>query len=341
MKAFLKKKLVRFYLYMILSIGYAGFPLVFPGWVSLSEAEDSSTGDLDCDLKAGLSDAILVLRLMSSLPEPSKFCFSDINKDGKVGLEEEIYILQVVAGLRSLSDIDAPAPFTGIVTRHNFWRSQVGVSPLTWSSQVASAAQAWANQLIGNCDAPPKHSDNQYGENIAWSSGSMTPEEVVDMWGGEIQNFTYQSQFQSTPAGHYTQLVWANSKEVGCGISTCTNSSGTWQIWVCDYNPKGNMLGESIYPPLGGSNAAPAASSQSVKSQGYKTTGQLQATDADPNNVLIYVLTTPEKYNVTIDAKTGQFVYYYWGTGYPDTFNFKVFDGRTVSNQATVTVNAP
>ncbi|GEM_PF-2324282 len=340
MKAFFNKKLVRFYLYMILSIGSVSLPLIFPGGVSLLKAEDYPAGDSDCDLKIGLSDAILVLRLMSSLPAPSNFCFSDINKDGKAGLEEEIYILQVVAGLRSLSNIDAPAPFTGIVTRHNFWRSQVGVSPLTWSSQVASSAQTWANELAKTCNLII-HSNSQYGENIAWGSGTMPPEEVVDMWGGEIQNFTYQSQFQSTPAGHYTQLVWANTTEVGCGISTCSNASGTWQIWVCDYNPKGNITGQSIYPPLSGSNAAPAASSQSVKSQGYVTTGQLQATDADPSNVLTYVLTTPEKYNVTIDAKTGQFVYYYWGTGYPDTFNFKVFDGRTSSNEATVTVNAP
>jgi len=244
MKAFLKKKLVRFYLYMILSIGYAGFPLVFPGWVSLSEAEDSSTGDLDCDLKAGLSDAILVLRLMSSLPEPSKFCFSDINKDGKVGLEEEIYILQVVAGLRSLSDIDAPAPFTGIVTRHNFWRSQVGVSPLTWSSQVASSAQTWANELAKTCNLII-HSNAQYGENIAWGYGGMTPDQVVDMWAKEKSGYVYKPfTSDQLPYGHYTQLVWRDTTQIGCGMAKCQNN---YEIWVCDYNPAGNFIGEYPY----------------------------------------------------------------------------------------------
>jgi len=51
MKAFFNKKLVRFYLYMILSIGSVSLPLIFPGGVSLLKAEDYPAGDSDCNQK--------------------------------------------------------------------------------------------------------------------------------------------------------------------------------------------------------------------------------------------------------------------------------------------------
>ena len=34
--------------------------------------------------------------------------------------------------------------------------------------------------------------------------------------------------------------VWRDSKEVGCGVG----QSGKVQIWVCEYNPPGNVIGE-------------------------------------------------------------------------------------------------
>jgi pathogenesis-related protein 1 len=44
--------------------------------------------------------------------------------------------------------------------------------------------------------------------------------------------------------GHYTQVVWKNSMEVGGGMAICDNKS---QVWVCNYNPPGNVEGEKPY----------------------------------------------------------------------------------------------
>ena len=51
--------------------------------------------------------------------------------------------------------------------------------------------------------------------------------------------------------GHYTQLVWANTTQVGCGVTQCTTNSpfggGTWNYVVCRYSPPGNFTGQFPY----------------------------------------------------------------------------------------------
>ncbi len=52
--------------------------------------------------------------------------------------------------------------------------------------------------------------------------------------------------------GHYTQVVWRDSTELGCGMANCTvnnpfGGSGPWQLWVCNYNPPGNYVGMKPY----------------------------------------------------------------------------------------------
>jgi len=43
--------------------------------------------------------------------------------------------------------------------------------------------------------------------------------------------------------GHYTQMIWKNTSQIGCALAR-TNS---WDILVCRYSPKGNMIGEKPY----------------------------------------------------------------------------------------------
>jgi pathogenesis-related protein 1 len=142
----------------------------------------------------------------------------------------------------------------GMVEEINVVRAAVSTTPplpdMTWSDTIAGVAQAYANTLAaGGCNLV--HSGNKlYGENLAWFSGSPgTAKETVDLWAGEKACYTYgpvtttNQCTQCSSCGHYTQLVWRSTTEVGCGVATCTNS----EVWVCNFSPPGNYIGETPY----------------------------------------------------------------------------------------------
>jgi pathogenesis-related protein 1 len=141
-----------------------------------------------------------------------------------------------------------------MLSAHNRWRADVGSPALVWSEKLANIAQGWADHLNQeNCAM--YHSNNGYGENIyqasplMWSDGRRdfqhkSPKEVTDAWGSEIKDYNYASNSCSGVCGHYTQLVWKSTKEVGCAMSVCGDNG---QIWVCSYYPPGNVVGQKPY----------------------------------------------------------------------------------------------
>ena len=142
-----------------------------------------------------------------------------------------------------------------IIAAHNAWRSQVGVGALTYSDTLAASAQAWANQLktSNNCDM--KHSGaSGVGENLywasAWSNGpaqNVKSADVVNAWGAEKADYTYATNTCAAGkvCGHYTQVVWKSTTSVGCGMAVCDSPKN--QVWVCQYAPAGNYVGQKPY----------------------------------------------------------------------------------------------
>lgn len=153
----------------------------------------------------------------------------------------------IAAATEAAQGITEPAaPFTGILKQHNQWRAKVGVAPLKWSDTVAQAAQAWADDLKANNNCNLIHNPNRkYGENIGAGSGRLTPAAIVGLWAAESVDYDYASNSCSPGrvCGHYTQVVWARSTEVGCGAASC----GGMSVWVCNYNPMGNYIGQKPY----------------------------------------------------------------------------------------------
>ena len=131
-----------------------------------------------------------------------------------------------------------------VVKEHNKYRSQVGAPDIVWSDNLAAVAQDWANQVA---DQPQiTHSNNSYGENLYWGSTEATPYQVVYLWASEQRYYHGEVIDNSNYMifGHYTQIVWAETTELGCGKA---KSESGRVVWVCNYNPSGNYIGEKPY----------------------------------------------------------------------------------------------
>ncbi|MDJ1181881.1 CAP family protein [Roseofilum casamattae] len=144
------------------------------------------------------------------------------------------------------SKASAQVNSTAMVNAHNQWRQQVGSPPLVWSNELAQVAQDWANQLVkkGRMEHRP---NSQYGENIYWGRGRRaSAKDVVDAWGSEVKDFRngvfpdVSRTGNWADVGHYTQVVWKDTTEVGCGMARANDNA---EYWVCNYNPPGNFQG--------------------------------------------------------------------------------------------------
>jgi pathogenesis-related protein 1 len=141
-----------------------------------------------------------------------------------------------------------------MVAAHNDVRASVGGGPMTWNSALAATAQAWAaacvdnEEPIGLIDHNPNRSDGHpyyVGENISGSGGAITGPGAVALWASEAADYDYQSNSCGAVCGHYSQVVWEASVEVGCGVAVCPLEFGT--SVVCNYGPGGNVDGQRPY----------------------------------------------------------------------------------------------
>ncbi|MRG95375.1 CAP domain-containing protein [Polyangium spumosum] len=149
------------------------------------------------------------------------------------------------------SNAGEPAVMQGITAAHNEARAAVDppapepLPPLVWSPEIAAVAQGYAEKCVW------EHSDNEYGENLYASSGGSTAAQVVSNWVSEEADYIYASNECSAVCGHYTQVVWANTTKLGCGMAKCSTGSpfggGDWEYWVCNYDPPGNYVGQKPY----------------------------------------------------------------------------------------------
>ena len=148
-------------------------------------------------------------------------------------------------GSRLAAQTSADTMSREMLAAHNQVRAGVRLPPLVWSPELAAVAQQWANELLagGRSAHRPKH---QYGENLfEIRGGRSSPTEVVASWAAEARDYDLARNTCRARAqcGHYTQIVWRNTKEVGCGAARLPGR----EVWVCNYSPPGNWIGERPY----------------------------------------------------------------------------------------------
>lgn len=85
------------------------------------------------------------------------------------------------------------------------------------------------------------------GENLAagygtgWTDAIAAAESAVGLWYAEESQYNYNDPVFSGGTGHFTQLVWAASTQIGFGAALAT--SGNW-IVVAEFDPPGNVQGQ-------------------------------------------------------------------------------------------------
>ena len=135
---------------------------------------------------------------------------------------------------------------TGALKVHNEARDAVGVNAVVWSISLANDAEEYAKELAKS--GRFEHSKSEDGENLYWySSTHQNPmTEASKSWYEEKQFYRYRKccgpNFSDT--GHYTQMVWGNTTEIGMGVAV--SKSGETYV-VARYNPHGNFQGEFPY----------------------------------------------------------------------------------------------
>ncbi|XP_075893877.1 serotriflin-like [Nelusetta ayraudi] len=116
---------------------------------------------------------------------------------------------------------------------------------MKWNSQAAVKAQKWAS----HCSKKPAHSPQSSrtigttpcGENIYYGSSKVPWSFAIMRWYNEVKDYSYdlRRSFNNKVVGHYTQVVWHNSNEIGCGMAHCPKSKYKYH-YVCQYCPAGN-----------------------------------------------------------------------------------------------------
>lgn len=154
-------------------------------------------------------------------------------------------------------DLTTEAGIEQMLAAHNRARQAVGVDDLGWSPSLAASAQSWADVLIA--ENRFEHSSlslragGAIGENLAFRGSSIdggsfsTPLRAVQGWLNEQVDYDYTSNSctANKMCGHYTQMVWEETTEVGCAVAR--NDTARQEIWVCHYWPAGNVVGQRPY----------------------------------------------------------------------------------------------
>nr|CAD2187044.1 unnamed protein product [Meloidogyne enterolobii] len=160
-----------------------------------------------------------------------------------------------------------------VVYWHNYYRAELAagrvknntgsfmpkpslMKQMNYSLECEQRAQSWADQCTYS------HSDTAqtFGENfyayVALDNATRAIEHVVSGWWAELiyrgalgpepgsTCIPYTGAQNARGIGHWTQLAWWNTNQVGCGIGRCP----LYKTYVvCQYRPAGNVITRCVY----------------------------------------------------------------------------------------------
>ncbi|NXL39651.1 PI16 inhibitor, partial [Glaucidium brasilianum] len=166
------------------------------------------------------------------------------------GLPPVFLLLTALELSWSLSDEEKKIILDG----HNKYRSQVSppamdMLKMSWDTELEAFAQAYAEKCIWDHNKER----GRRGENLFAMAPTLDLEFAVEDWNGEEKyyNLTTSTCAPGQMCGHYTQVVWASTYQIGCGAKFCEKIEGIetedMYLLVCNYYPPGNMKGRKPY----------------------------------------------------------------------------------------------
>ncbi|XP_075867351.1 glioma pathogenesis-related protein 1 [Nelusetta ayraudi] len=178
-----------------------------------------------------------------------------------------LVVLGPAWGSASVPDITQQSFIDECVKEHNVARSSVrpgarGMKDMSWDDSLARVAKAWAEQCM--FEHNPKRGReiltysniSSVGENIWMGTPAsiFSVEGAIKQWVDEKQQYNYESNTCSGVCGHYKQVVWATSDKLGCSAHLCRSGVKKTRyadkegvIFVCNYAPAGNIVGQRPY----------------------------------------------------------------------------------------------
>ncbi|KAJ6091657.1 hypothetical protein N7467_003626 [Penicillium canescens] len=141
-----------------------------------------------------------------------------------------------------------------ILYNHNVHRSNHSANSVTWSGSLESSARTLAAKCVYQHDT--SIDGGGYGQNIGYGVEEASIGEMITnlMYNDEMMYFaelygTASPDMTNFDAwGHFSQIVWKGTKEVGCATVVCNslgNAGGSnVPFTVCNYSPPGNYDGE-------------------------------------------------------------------------------------------------
>lgn len=145
-----------------------------------------------------------------------------------------------------------------ILAYHNRKRQEVGSPNLRWSPEIARYAQNRANTIArtGRFGHLPRGM-NPYGENLAEAGSTRGHSgysvlDACEAWYSEKSLMPAGERILTKKifnrgVGHYTQMVWKGTTEIGAGVAHYQKGGYTVTVVVCCYDPRGNVISEAIY----------------------------------------------------------------------------------------------
>lgn len=154
-------------------------------------------------------------------------------------IETHNWYRRIIAGGHESKGINGPQP------------KAANLMKFTWDEELAAIAQRWADQCLFQHDTCRHVSRWKVGQNIYWNwrfpiINNVNWTAAIASWYDEVEKFDAAKvkSYEFDPeTGHYTQMLWHSTHKIGCG----RRNYGPNKIYVCNYGPAGNWIGEPMY----------------------------------------------------------------------------------------------